>query len=219
MEIDAKTLAAMIDHIVLKTEAQPADVEKVCSEARAYHFAFVCVNSGYVPLAVKLLAGSGVSVCSSIGFPLGTMHPAVKAFEAKTAVDSGAAEVDMVISVGMLKAGDLAYVRSDIAGVVEAVKGKAIVKAILETCLLTEEEKITACKLAVEAGAAFVKTSTGFSTGGATVEDVRLMRSVVGPDIGVKASGGIRTRDDALKMIEAGANRLGASASIAIVGG
>lgn len=219
MEIDASKLAGMIDHTILKPEASPADVEKLCDEARKYRFASVCVNGCNVPVAAKRLAGSGVPVCAVASFPLGAMLPASKAAEARALAEAGAGEIDMVLNVGRLKAGDVGYVRDDIAGVVAAVRGKAAVKVILETCLLTDEEKRKACLAAKDAGAAFVKTSTGFSTGGATVEDIRLMRSIVGPDMGVKASGGIRTRDDALRMIEAGATRIGASASIVIIGG
>lgn len=218
MDIDNAKLAKMIDHTILKADAKPADVEALCREALQYHFASVCVNSSYVPLCAKLLAGSDVMVCAVVGFPLGVMSPEAKAFEAKLCADGGAKEVDMVLNVGRLKAGETAYVKDDIAGVVAAVKGKAGVKVILETCLLTDDEKRIACRLSKEAGAAFVKTSTGFSTGGATAADIRLMRETVGPDMGVKASGGIRTRDDALRMIEAGASRVGASASVAILG-
>ncbi len=218
MDIDNAKLAKMIDHTILKPDAMPADVEKICAEATKYHFASVCVNSSYVPLCAKLLAGSDVMVCAVVGFPLGAMLPDAKAFEARYCADLGAQEVDMVLNIGRLRAGDNDYVRADIAGVVEATEGRAAVKVILETCLLNDEQKRTACALAKEAGAAFVKTSTGFSTGGATVEDIKLMRSLVGPDMGVKASGGIRTREDALKMIEAGANRIGASSSVAILG-
>ncbi|MDR1612609.1 MAG: deoxyribose-phosphate aldolase, partial [Planctomycetota bacterium] len=188
-------------------------------EAAEHRFASVCVNSSYVPLCAELLAGTGVMVCAVSGFPLGAMHSGAKAYEAKLCADLGAVEVDMVLAVGRLKTGAFDYVKADIAAVVGAVAERAAVKVILETCLLTDAEKRTACALAQEAGAAFVKTSTGFSTGGATVDDVRLMRAAVGPGLGVKASGGIRTRDDALRMIEAGANRIGATASVAIVGG
>ncbi len=218
MDIDSAKLAKMIDHTILKADATPAEVERLCREAGQHHFASVCVNSSFVPLAAKLLAGTDVMVCAVVGFPLGAMATEVKASEAKYCADAGAQEVDMVIEVGRLKAGDAEYVKKDIAAVVQAVRGRAAVKVIIETCLLNEAEKKLACQLAKEAGAAFVKTSTGFSTGGATVEDIRLMRAVVGPELGVKASGGIRTRQDALKMIEAGATRVGASASIAIIG-
>lgn len=218
MDIDNAALAKMIDHTILKPEAKPADVEKLCGEAAKYGFASVCVNSSYVPLCAKLLAGSDAMVCAVVGFPLGAMFSKAKAFEAKMCADAGAKEVDMVLHVGKLKAGDIGYVKNDIAMVVDAVKGGAAVKVILETCLLTDDEKRKACVAAKEAGAAFVKTSTGFSTAGATVEDIRLMRETVGPDMGVKASGGIKTRDDALRMIAAGASRVGASASVAIIG-
>lgn len=219
MDIDNVKLAKMIDHTILRAEARPAEVEKLCAEAAQYRFASVCVNSSYAPLCAKLLAGTDVMVCAVVGFPLGAMSAEVKACEARYCADAGAGEVDMVLEVGRLKSGDFDYVKADIAAVVGAVMGRAGVKVILETCLLTDGEKRKACELAKAAGAKFVKTSTGFSTGGATGEDIRLMRAVVGPDMGVKASGGIRTRADALRMIEAGANRIGASASIAIVEG
>lgn len=218
MDIDNAKLAKMIDHTILKAEATPADVEKLCTEAAKYHFASVCVNSSYVPLCAKMLAGTDVMVCSVVGFPLGAMLPDAKACETRYCVDLGAQEIDMVLNVGRLRAGDLDYVRTDIAGVVKATEGRAAVKVIFETCLLNDEQKKIACTLSKEEGAAFVKTSTGFSTGGATVEDIKLMRAMVGPDMGVKASGGVRTREDALRMIEAGANRIGASSGIAIIG-
>lgn len=207
-----------IDHTLLKAEATPAQIEKLCAEALEYHFASVCVNTCYAPLSSRLLAGSDVAVCCVVGFPLGAMLTEGKAAETRLAVAAGAQEVDMVINVGMAKAGDWAYVEQDIHAVVKAA-GAAHVKVILECCLLTDEEKERACAAAKAAGAAFVKTSTGFSTGGATVADVALMRRAVGPEMGVKAAGGVRTRQDALAMIEAGADRLGASAGIAIVKG
>ena len=205
-----------IDHTLLKADATPAQIEKLCGEALTYHFASVCVNSCYVPLCAQRLKGSDVAVCCVAGFPLGAMLTEAKAAETRLAVAAGAQEVDMVINVGKAKAGDWAYVEADIRAVVEAA-GAAHVKVILECCLLTDEEKQRACACAKAAGAAFVKTSTGFSSGGATVQDVALMRRAVGPAMGVKAAGGIRTRQDALAMLEAGANRLGASAGIAIV--
>ena len=217
--LDPASLAAYIDHTLLKPEASVADIKKVCDEAKEHHFASVCVNPSYIHYVAGQLAGSGVTPCCVIGFPFGTQTPEAKAFEARDAVANGAREVDMVINVGAIKSGDWALVERDIAGVVEATGGKAAVKVILETCLLTDEEKVEACKISKKAGAAFVKTSTGYSKGGATVEDVRLMRETVGPDMGVKASGGIRTYEDAVAMIEAGANRLGASAGIKIIAG
>lgn len=216
---EAAELAAMIDHTLLKPEATVEQVKKLCAEAKTHGFASVCINPGYVPLAVEQLAGSPVKVCTVIGFPLGATTPAVKAAEAREAVQSGAREVDMVINVGALKSNDCDWVERDIHAVVEAVKGQALVKVIIETALLTREEKITACQLAKKAGADFVKTSTGFSTGGATVEDIKLMRETVGPDMGVKASGGIRDYETAMAMIAAGATRIGASASVAIIQG
>ncbi|WP_346355065.1 deoxyribose-phosphate aldolase [Azotosporobacter soli] len=208
--------AKLIDHTILKANATQAEVEQVLQEAKQYGFASVCVNPRWVPLAAKALKGTQSGVCTVIGFPLGASASAVKAFETKDAIENGATEVDMVISIGSLKAGDLEAVESDIRAVVDAAQGKALVKVIIETCLLTEEEKVTACRLAVKAGADFVKTSTGFSSGGATIEDIALMRRTVGPKIGVKASGGIRSRADFDKMVEAGASRVGASASVAI---
>ena len=211
-------IAAMIDHTILKADATEEQVRKICKEAIEYKFASVCVNSCYIPLVASMLKGSGVKVCSVVGFPLGAMSSAAKAAETKDVVKNGADEVDMVINVGALKMKNYEYVKNDIAAVV-AARGSAIVKVIIETCLLTDEEKVEACKLAVAAGADFVKTSTGFSTGGATAEDISLMRKTVGPDIGVKASGGIRDYETAAKMVEAGASRIGASASVAMVSG
>ena len=209
-------LASIIDHTILKADALPSDVEKLCAEAREWKFASVCVNSSYAELAAKSLAGSGVKICVVVGFPLGAMSTPAKAFEARDAVRAGAQEVDMVLHIGRLKAKDDNYVKNDIAEVKRALEGKAILKVILENCLLTDEEKERACLLAKSAGADFVKTSTGFSAAGATAEDVALMRRVVGPELGVKASGGIRTRADAEAVIAAGATRIGASASVAI---
>ena len=211
-------IAAMIDHTLLKAEATADDVRKLCDEARKYRFASVCVNTSWVPLCKRLLAGSGVMVCAVVGFPLGAMAPNAKAFEAREAVRAGADEIDMVINQGALKSRDYGLVQEDIRKVVEASR-PARVKVILETGALTLEEKIIAISLSKVAGAAFVKTSTGFGPGGATVEDVSLMRRLVGTEMGVKASGGVRTCEDAEKMRSAGANRIGASASVAISAG
>lgn len=214
--MDKKTIASMIDHTLLKPEATPAQVEKLCAEAAEYHFASVCVNPVYIPLAARLLDGTGVKVCCVVGFPLGAIAPEQKAAEAASCAAMGAEELDMVIHVGAAKAGDWALVQRDIAGVVKATAGRTV-KVIIETCLLTDEEKVKACEAAKAAGADFVKTSTGFSTGGATTHDIALMRKTVGPEMGVKASGGIRDYATAMAMIEAGANRIGASAGIEIV--
>ena len=214
--MDKKTIAAMIDHTLLKPEATPAQIEKLCAEAAEYHFASVCVNPVYIPLAARLLKGTGVKVCCVVGFPLGAIAPEQKAAEAASCAAMGAEELDMVIHVGAAKADDWALVQRDIEGVVKAAAGHTV-KVIIETCLLTDEEKVKACEAAKAAGAHFVKTSTGFSTGGATTHDIALMRKTVGPEIGVKASGGIRDYATAMAMIEAGANRIGASAGIAIV--
>ncbi len=205
-----------IDHTLLKPEATKEQITKLCQEARQYDFASVCVNTCYVPLAKELLAGSDVKVCCVVGFPLGAMDTVSKAFEAKTAVENGAQEVDMVINIGALKDKDYDYVTKDIAAVVEASK-PAIVKVIIEACLLTDEEKVEACKCSMNAKAEFVKTSTGFSTHGATPEDVALMKKTVGNVCKVKAAGGVRSYDDAMKMIEAGADRLGCSAGIKVM--
>lgn len=214
-----KDLAKMIDHTILKADATEKEVEKLCKEALEYNFASVCINPSMVEKAASILKDSDVKVCTVIGFPLGATTSEVKAFETDDVIKKGATEVDMVINVGKLKDGDLNYVKKDIEAVVNAAKGRALTKVIIETCLLTDEEKVTACKLSKEAGADFVKTSTGFSTGGATKEDIKLMRETVGPNLGVKASGGVRTREDAEAMIENGATRIGASASIAICEG
>ena len=211
-------MARMIDHTLLKADATAEDVRKLCEEARKYCFASVCVNSSNVARAKAHLAGSGVMVCAVVGVPLGAMVPTAKAFEAREAVRCGAQEIDMVINIGALKARDYALVEDDIRRVVQAAR-PAKVKVILETGALTLEEKIIAITLSKIAGAHFVKTSTGFGPGGATVEDIALMRKLVGSDMGVKASGGVRTHEDAEKMRAAGANRIGASASVAIVGG
>jgi len=209
-------IAKFIDHTLLKPTAQRKDIEKLCNEAKEYNFASVCVNPCWVSYASKLLKGSDVKVCTVIGFPLGANDSAVKAFEAKTAIKQGASEVDMVINIGALKAGEYDIVKQDIQAVREASTGK-ILKVIIETSYLTDEEKQKACKICTACGADFVKTSTGFSDGGATVYDVILMDAASGDKVKVKASGGIRTREDALKMIEAGASRLGTSSGIKIV--
>lgn len=214
--MDKKQMAAMIDHTILKAVAKRQDVEKLCEEAKTNGFASVCVNPVHVPLAAKLLSGSSVEVCTVVGFPLGATSHEIKAQEVACAVQEGATEVDMVIDIGAAKEGRFDDVEADIAGVVAASK-PAIVKVILEVCYLTEDEIVACCKAAVRAGAHFVKTSTGFGDSGATVEAVSLMRKTVGPDIGVKAAGGIRTAKDALAMVEAGANRIGCSAGLAIM--
>lgn len=209
----------MIDHTILKPEATEAAVQKIIDEAKEYNFFSVCINPCWVAFASEQLADTDVAVCTVIGFPLGANTPEVKAYEATDAIKNGANEVDMVINIGALKSQQYDYVRQDIQGVVDAAKGKALVKVIIETALLTDEEKVKACELAKEAGADFVKTSTGFSTGGAKVADIRLMRETVGPDMGVKASGGVHNAEEALAMIEAGATRIGASTGVAIVSG
>lgn len=211
-------VARTIDHTLLKPEATADDVRKICDEARQYSFASVCVNAAFVPLARSLLAGTTVKTVAVVGFPLGATLPAAKAYEACEAVRSGADEIDMVINIGALKGGDYQLVVDDIRAVVEASR-PAPVKVIIETSKLEDEEKVAACTLSKVAGAAFVKTSTGFGGGGATAADVALMRRVVGAALGVKASGGVRTREDADAMIAAGATRIGASASVAIVTG
>jgi len=211
-------LGKLIDHTLLKPEATRDEVVKLCEEARKHRFASVCVNTTWVPLCKSMLAGTDVMVCAVVGFPLGAMTPSAKAYEAREAVRQGAREIDMVINIGALKSRDYETVFEDICRVVKA-SSPAGVKVILETSALTHEEKIIASSLCKLAGAAFVKTSTGFGKGGATVEDVQLMRSIVGGELGVKASGGVRTAEDAIKMAQAGANRIGASASVAIVTG
>ncbi|MBI5202021.1 MAG: deoxyribose-phosphate aldolase [Elusimicrobia bacterium] len=209
-------IAKTVDHTLLKPNATQEEVAKLCEEARAYCFASVCVNPSYVALSAKLLKGSGVKVCTVIGFPLGSTTPTVKAIEARDAIANGADEIDMVINIGALKSGNDGMVLSDIVAVREATRGR-VLKVILETALLTGDEKVRACLMSKQAGADFVKTSTGFSGGGATVDDIKLMRQTVGPLMGVKASGGIRDTATAQAMISAGATRLGTSASIAIV--
>jgi len=213
-------VARYIDHTNLKAYASREDVVRLCEEAKRYGFYAVCVNPYRVKVAKEALRGTDVKVVSVIGFPLGATPTEVKVFEAEKAIEAGADELDMVINIGALKDGDLEYVKNDIASVVEKAHASGVlVKVIIETCYLTDEEKVTACKLAMEAGADFVKTSTGFGSGGATVEDVRLMKSVVGDKMGVKAAGGIRTYEQAVKMIEAGATRIGTSSGVSIVGG
>ncbi|MDX1436544.1 MAG: deoxyribose-phosphate aldolase [Anaerolineales bacterium] len=215
---ESERIAAMIDHTLLKPDATEDQIAQLCYEARKYNFASVCVNPTHVRLCAQLLRGSRVKVCTVIGFPLGATPPEVKMFETQNAIDDGATEIDMVINIGAIKSGDYELAAKDIRGVVlVAHKADALVKVIIETSLLTREEKVAACLLAKEAEADFVKTSTGFSGGGATSEDVALMRQVVGSGVGVKASGGIRTREDAQSMVSAGATRIGASAGVTII--
>jgi deoxyribose-phosphate aldolase len=212
------SLAGMIDHTLLKPDATSDKIAQLCFEAKKYHFASVCVNPTHVKLCADLLKDSDVAVCTVIGFPLGATSPEVKAFETRNALDNGATEIDMVLNIGALKAGETDLVAKDIRGVVEvAHAAKALVKVIIETALLTDEEKVVACLLAKEAGADYVKTSTGFSGGGATVHDIALMRRTVGPDLGVKASGGIHTHEEAEALVAAGATRIGASAGVKII--
>lgn len=213
-----ESIASYIDHTLLKADATQEEIEKLCQEAEKYRFHSVCVNTCWVSLCAKLLTGTGVKVCTVVGFPLGAMSTRAKAYEARQAVQDGADEIDMVINIGWLKNHDDSLVQDDIAAVKYACRGR-LLKVIIETCLLTNEEKVRACRLAVSAGADYVKTSTGFSKAGATVDDVTLMRRTVGPHIGVKASGGIHTYPQARAMVGAGATRIGASAGIAIVKG
>lgn len=210
--------AAMIDHTLLKQDATKGQIEQICAEAKQYVFASVCVNPTWIKLAASLLEGTDVKVCTVIGFPLGASTSETKAFETRDAIEKGATEIDMVINVGELKDGNYDYVQKDIEAVVKAANG-TLVKVIIESCLLTDEEKVKACELAVAAGADYVKTSTGFSTGGATPEDIALMRKTVGPTIGVKASGGVRSLEDMKAMIDNGATRIGASSGVAIMNG
>lgn len=212
-----ENISKMIDHTLLKATATQADIKRICAEAREYGFASVCVNSCYAKLVTKELKGTDVKTCCVVGFPLGAMATAAKAYEARCAVADGASEIDMVIHTGALKEGNDYYVEEDISAVVEAAK-PAIVKVIIETCLLTDEEKVRACELSENAGAAFVKTSTGFSTGGANVHDVALMKKTVGDRLKVKASGGIHTPEQAQELIAAGADRIGASNGISLLG-
>lgn len=211
--------AKMIDHTLLKPEVTQEEIIKLCAEAREYGFASVCVNPVWVKVAAEELKGSNVKVCTVIGFPLGASTTAVKRFETEDAIKNGAEEVDMVMNIGLLKSGEDEVVEADIRSVVEAARGKAFVKVIIETSLLTEEEKVRACEISMRASADFVKTSTGFGSGGATVKDVLLMRKVVGNKLGVKASGGIRDWNDLKSMLEAGANRIGASSGVKIMNG
>jgi len=214
----AGSVSTMIDHTLLKPDATRAEIEKLCREAAEFHFATVCVNPAWVATAAALLRGSGVGVCSVVGFPLGATTPDVKAYETRRAIFDGATEIDMVINIGALKSGDLRTVECDIAAVVEPCRQSgAISKVIIEAALLTDEEKITACSLSKAAGADFVKTSTGFAAGGATAADVALMRRVVGADMGVKAAGGVRDLEGLKAMVAAGATRVGASAGVKIV--
>jgi deoxyribose-phosphate aldolase len=212
-------LAKYIDHTLLKPESTQAQVDKLCAEAVEYKFYSVCVNSTWVAHCARKLRGSGVKVAAVVGFPLGAMDSRAKGLETRYAVENGASEIDMVINVGALKSGDLKTVEEDIRAVLRACRQTTVLKVIIECALLTDAEKVLACQLAKKAGAHFVKTSTGFASGGATVQDVALMRRTVGPEMGVKAAGGIRSTEDALAMIQAGATRLGTSASIAIVTG
>ena len=211
------SIAAYIDHTLLKQDAAAPQIDRLCAEAAQYHFASVCVNPWYVPRCVKHLQGTGVKVCTVVGFPLGATTTESKVFETLQAVRSGAEEIDMVMNVCAMKSGNTRAIEQEIQALAAAVEGHAILKVILETCLLTEEEKILACQIAKRAGADYVKTSTGFSTGGATVADVALMRRTIGPEMGVKAAGGIRDYATAKAMLDAGATRIGASAGIAIV--
>ena len=212
-------LAGFIDHTILKPDATSSQIEQLCREAAEYHFASVCVNPRWVPLCVSLLQGSVVAVCTVVGFPLGANETEIKALETRRAVQQGATEIDMVIPVGALKGGDYRAVYEDIAAVRRESLGVACLKVIIEAALLTDEEKVAACSLSRDTGADYVKTSTGFAKGGATLSDVRLMRRVVGQEVGVKAAGGIKDRAAADAMIAAGANRIGASAGVKIVSG
>ena len=217
---DDPSVARLVDHTLLKPDATPDQIAQLCYEARKYEFASVCVNPSHVKLCAELLRGSPVKVCTVIGFPLGASSPEVKAFETETALRDGATEIDMVINVGALKGKDYDLVAQDINGVVRmAHSAGALVKVIIETALLNDEEKVTACLLSKEAGADYVKTSTGFSGGGATIDDVALMRRTIGPEMGVKASGGVGSYEDAKSMVKAGATRIGASAGVKIVAG
>ena len=218
-EFSPSSLAKYVDHTLLKPAASKEQVKKVCDEARQHKFASVCVNPNYIEFVAQQLEGSGVAPCVVIGFPLGATMPEVKAAETAAVVGLGAKEVDMVVNIGAIKSGDWQLVKRDIEAVTAAARGKALVKTIIETCLLTDEEKVKVCTVAKLAGADFVKTSTGFSTGGATVDDVRLMRQTVGPNIGVKASGGVKDYASAVEMIKAGATRLGTSSGVKIVTG
>lgn len=213
------SLPKYIDHTLLKPDASEDQIRIVCDEAKRHQFASVCVNPSYIGFVAQQLEGSGVAPCVVVGFPLGAITPEMKAEETRSVIESGAAEVDMVINVGAVKSGNWSLVQCDIEAVTGAAKGRALVKVIIETCLLTDDEKVKVCIIAKQAGADFVKTSTGFSSGGATVADVRLMRKTVGESMGVKASGGVRDYESAMAMIEAGATRLGTSSGAAIVAG
>lgn len=215
--MNKKDLASYIDHTALKPDIVIDDIQKLCDEAIKYSFASVCVNPCYVFIAKEFLKNSDVKVCTVIGFPLGATTTEVKAFESAQAIENGADEIDMVINIGALKEGKYNYVENDIKAVYEVCKGKALLKVIIETCLLDDKQKIEACKLAVSAGADYVKTSTGFSVSGASVSDIELMRTTVGKSVGVKASGGIRDLSAMIKMIEAGATRIGTSSSVKII--
>jgi deoxyribose-phosphate aldolase len=217
-ELSPAQLAAYIDHTVLKPDASPAQIEQLCAEAREHQFFSVCLNGSWVAAARHFLDGTDVKVAAVVGFPLGAMSSDVKRYETEVAIDDGAHEIDVVLNVARLKAGEDKYVLRELADVVEAADERTV-KVILETCLLNDAEKVRACQLVVESGAQFVKTSTGFSTAGATVADVKLLRETVGPKFGVKASGGVRDAQTALAMIAAGATRLGTSSGIAIIKG
>jgi deoxyribose-phosphate aldolase len=218
LKLSAAELAGMIDHTFLKPFGPPEDIEKLCAEARQYGFAMVAIHPAEVEHCVRLLAGSRVRAGAAIGFPLGQNTPAVKAFETRDAIQRGAGEIDMVVNLRALQAGEIALVRGEIEEMVAACRPAGVIcKVILETCYLSDEQKKLVCSLALDAGADFVKTSTGFGTAGATVDDIRLMRAAVGPHMGVKASGGVRTLDQALAMIEAGATRIGTSSGVALV--
>ncbi len=216
-KMSSSEMSKRIDHTLLKPEAPRSSFDSLCSEALQYRFKAVCVNSARVAYVAQKIRGSEVAVCAVIGFPLGSMHQGAKAFEAQKAIEDGATELDMVLNIGALKDGDLKTVEADIRAVRQAAAGPTVLKVIIETCLLADEEKIRACQIAQQAGADFVKTSTGFSSGGATVEDVALMRRTVGPEMGVKASGGIKDWFAAVAMVKAGADRLGTSAGVVIV--
>jgi deoxyribose-phosphate aldolase len=210
-------VALFIDHTLLKPDAVQSQFEQLCDEAVQFHFYSVCVNSYWVPFCARRLRGKDVKVCSVVGFPLGAMDSRTKGFETRNAVDNGASEIDMVINIGALKSGDFAAVEKDILSVLRACRSTTVMKVIIEACLLTDDEKVLACEISKKAGADFIKTSTGFSTGGATAEDIALIRRVVGPKMGIKAAGGVRSFDDARLMIQSGATRIGASASVKIV--
>ncbi len=212
-------LARYIDHTLLKPEATEEQIDKLCEEAGKHHFYSVCVNSNWAERCARKLGGTGVKVCAVVGFPLGAMESRAKAFEARTAVSNGAAEIDMVMNVGAMKARDLKTVREDMLAVRRACRAGIVLKVIIEACLLSDEEKVLACQIAKDVGADFVKTSTGFNKGGATVADVALMRRTVGAKMGVKAAGGVKSFEDAMEMIRAGATRIGTSSGVLLVSG